>query len=291
MSNIDSYLHLRYKPKRANFKGCDPCPAFELFDWVIWKPDAAAFYRIKIRRPKKILCLAHPKSIKLLGKFKRFLDKECTIVIAGEDTNLSQVSYLIEQLLPYCKNIFFEAKDIELPKVQSFSMGFISYYLKRSSEGVITRLQEKLKNQEIVKEGLLASWGGVWKHLDEKLADRKAATKFVDESSWIQREVLEADEYWRRLAESEFLISPAGQGVQAPKLAEAWLMHTVPIVTPNPCFRDLEKAGYPFFFVDKWQHLTPDSLVVAREQLRYVNWVEVQEMLTVKYFQKNVLKA
>lgn len=286
---INDYLHLRYKPSRKNFQDCLPCPAFELFDWVLWTPDSAMFLKFKWQRPRNILCLANPKSIKTLVKLRRFLKRDSVIVIAGEDTNLSAVQGLVAELIPHCKEILFEAKDIEMDRVKSFSMGFISYYLMRQSDETISRLRDMLQNGKVEKHGVLASWGGIWKKLDDKLDDRKKATKFVEESSWLKRELLEPDNYWLRLAESDFLLSPAGQGVQAPKLAEAWLMHTVPVVTSNPCFRDLQAQGYPLLIIDRWEDLNPNLLEEQREIFSQTDWHKINYMLTLDYFNKTYI--
>ena len=287
-AHLDELLHLRYKPKKEAFANCDPCPAFKFFDWVIWLPDAAVSFRVL--KPKTVLALAHPKSLKLLNLFRCLL-KDTILVIAGEDTNLSEVKELVSKLRPYCKAIYFEAKDIEMESVKSFSMGFTSYYLNRSSSDSIVQLIGKVAAPDWKKSGVLAAWGGIWKKLDNQLDDRKSASKFVESSAWITREELDAEAYWERLAASEFLIAPAGQGIQAPKLAEAWLMHTVPIVTNNPCFRDLHDLGYPLLILDRWEDLNEDIIEEFNKNIRpFINWSEVNYMLTNTFFHKKILE-
>lgn len=286
---IDDLLHLRYKPKRENFKGCAPCPAFALFDLVLWAPDAFLPLKYSIKPPKKVLCLASRKSLFLLSLLKPVL-KNITLVVAGEDTNLSALKREIESLKPHCEKIYFEAKDIEMDGVESFSMGFISYYLKRPSTGLIESLHQKVAREKWKKQGVLAAWGGIWKHLDQELEDRRRAVEFVENHDWIHREELNSDDYWKRLSESEFLIAPAGQGIQSPKLAEAWLMRTVPIVTETPCFRDLQSQGFPFLILNEWSELTPQRLEnYKKNNLSTVNWEQVNEMLTLAYFKKVVV--
>ena len=283
------YLHLRYKPSRESFRKCEPCPAFELFDWVVWSPDLT-FPCFSTLKPKRVLSLASKRSLTIIWWLRYFL-KDITLVVAGEDTNLSQLKPQIERLKPYCKEIYFEAKDVKDAKVTSFSMGFISYYLKRVNQGLIARLHNQLKEGSLHKSGVLASWGGIWKNLDEKLIDRKEATKWVEDTPWIERESLEPDAYWERLAESNFMIAPAGQGIQAPKLAEAWLMQTVPVVTYTPCFQDLLVAGYPLVMVKSWHDVTPELLAEQEEKyLPTIQWREVEHQLTLEHFKTNILK-
>lgn len=281
-------LHLRYKPKRSNFKDCTECPAFDLFDWVIWTPDDRRFQRFKSLRPATILCLAHPKSLRTLLKLK-FLFKNATLIIAGEDTHLSAVLSEVELLIPHCKEIFFEAKDIDHRSVHAFGMGFISFYLKRIGNEVIIDLLGRIKENCWEKEGVLVAWGAIWNHLDEKLVDRQRAASFVEKSDWLVREELGPGEYFQRLAASKFLLAPAGQGIQAPKLAEAWLMRTVPIVVRNPCFEDLDRLGFPFVLLNNWEELTPKLLQDYENRRNSIKWNEVEKMLTLKHFKEELL--
>lgn len=282
---IEELLHLRYKPKRKSYIGMSPCPAFDFFDWIIWYPDSFKTSRLMARSPRKILCLAHPTSIRILCA-NRWRFQDATLVIAGEDANLSDVEKIVEPLVDRCRRIFFEAKDIEHPTIRSFSMGFISYYLARSGLETVEKWMLTTDRDDWEKAGVLAAWGSIWDDLDNKLEDRKAATRFVDDSSWLHRERLGPEDYWRRLAESRFMIAPAGKGVQAPKLAEAWLVKTVPIVTSNPCFEDLAAAGYPLVILRRWEDLNVEKLEESWEFARGIDWREVRRRLTVGYFKE-----
>ncbi len=280
-------LHLRYKPKSTRFKGCEECPTFDFFDWVIWTPNDKCFQRIKNLRPKTILCLAPPKSLRIL-LILRLLLKNATVVIAGADTNLSKVLSQVEPLIPHCNKIFFEAKDIEHLHIQSFGMGFISFYLRRIDNKVIISLINEVRNESNYrgKDGVLVAWGAIWSSLDERLLDRRRAVQFVEKNDWLIREELEPDEYFRRLAYSKFLLAPAGQGIQAPKLAEAWLMRTVPIVVRNPCFEDLYRLGFPFVSLGSWDELTLELLKNYESKLNSIDWNKVEKMLTLRYFKE-----
>jgi hypothetical protein len=219
----------------------------------------------------------------------KFLFKNPTLIIAGEDTHLSTVLSEVELLIPHCKKIFYEAKDIDHQSVHSFGMGFISYYLKRIGNEVIIDLLGKIKENGLEKKGVLAAWGAIWKQLDESLVDRQRAASFVEKSDWLMREELEPDAYFQRLATSKFVLAPAGQGIQAPKLAEAWLMRTVPIVVRNPCFEDLERLGFPFVLLNNWKELTPKLLQDYENRRNSIKWNEVEKMLTLKHFKEELL--
>ncbi|MFC7338084.1 hypothetical protein ACFQY0_12900 [Haloferula chungangensis] len=168
-------------------------------------------------------------------------------------------------------------------------MGFISYYLVEAGMFHIRALVEQVKKDDWKKKGLLAAWGGIWAHLDGILDDRKALCQFVEESDWIHREGLTPHDYWQRLAESKYLLAPAGQGIQSPKLAEAWLMRTVPIVTRNPCFEDLQAEGFPMLILESWNDLKES--VIDAHSLEYdgIDWDKIDFMLTQDYFHKRYL--
>ena len=282
-------LHLRYKRNNEKFENCGECPAFDLFDWVIWKPNAKTFLRFKTLRPRWILCLPHSKSLKILVRL-RFLLKDITLIVAGDDTNLSSLTDPIDKLRPHCSKIYFEAKDIKHPDVKSFSMGFISFYLQRIGHKNILELIDKVRSGKLHKNGVLAAWGAVWKYLDDTISERRDAADYISQCNWISREELLPDQYMRRLAESKFAITPSGQGVQAPKLGEAWLMRTVPIAIPNPCFEDLAEAGFPFVFVDKWGDLTPELLADYERSHDSIDWDKVEAMLTIEHFKNNIVE-
>ena len=289
MYAVKKYHNLRYKPKRQAFFGCQKPPVFDEFDLVIWWPDSLRASRLRTRSPQNILCLAHPKSFQILNKL-RGIAKNATIIIAGEDTLLSVFLRIVHPDIVEQNTIYFEAKDVCHSTIKSFSMGFISYYLKRIGNDDLTVLIKQVADADWKKHGVLAAWGGIWSHLDNTLDDRRAAVEMVEKSNWLKREVLNANEYWQRLAEVKYLIAPAGQGIQAPKLAEAWLMRTVPIVTRNPCFEDLQKKGYPLCIVEDWGSLSLS--IVAEWESTYISidWKRVEHMLTTQYFVEEYLR-
>lgn len=288
--SIGDLLHLRYTPSRKSFANCDPCPAFALFDWVLWTIDVR-FPLDRTKPLKKVLCIPHRITLTQLCRIKSLLS-DAVLVIAGTDVLLSTTIDLVNQLKPHCRKIYYEAKDVEDPMIESFSMGFISHYLQRTNAPVIEGLMQKAASDTWRKSGVLAAWGAIWPHLDNKIVDRHVASKFVAATPWLKRERLSSEEYWSRLAESQFAICPAGQGVQAPKLAEAWLMRTVPVAISNPCFRDLTNAGYPMLLLDRWSDLSEQLLSdFISKQYKAIEWEQVQQMLTLEYFQNNILNS
>lgn len=285
--DLSQILHLRYMPKRQRFRNCSEPPVFDYFDWVIWSPDDKVFQRKRTEYPNNILMLAARQSCEvLLARIEQI--RGATLVVGGEDTHLSTLLDSMNILAKHCKAIFYEAKDIRHERIRSFSMGFISYYMKRFDSFLAAQLIMEAKALELNKHGVLAAWGVIWKHLDEIVEDRRNASTFIEKTPWINRVILTPDLYMKRLMESKYLIAPAGNGIQAPKLAEAWLVRTVPIVVCNPCFEDLRDEGFPFLMLKSWEDLTETLVEQYEDERLRIDWESVAQMLTLKYFLKKI---
>lgn len=279
--NISDWVSLRYRPNVQRFNGCGPSATFDLFDWVIWAPMDDEITRFEIKEPKKILCLTTPESINLLIEKANFSSMP-SVVFAGEDSLLSTFIDRIHQVADRFSSIFYEAKNIDSNVVRSFSMGFISFYLRDSIYENIYRAI-KHSDQEPKSSLVLAAWGERWKHLDGIIEDRESLDRFLRNHDFIKREFIPFDQYWQQLAKNKFLLAPRGQGVQAPKLAEAWMVKTVPIVTKNPCFTDLRDMGYPLIILDDWAEVTVDNLDIWSEYYNTIEWGLVRYRLTNSY--------
>eukprot|EP00038_Savillea_parva_P011364 m.197025 g.197025 ORF g.197025 m.197025 type:complete len:710 (+) comp19976_c0_seq1:252-2381(+) len=133
--------------------------------------------------------------------------------------------------------------------------------------------------------GLLAAWGHVWRGLDN-LPSRKRAAAWLalPSAAWTgRRRKLAPDDYFVNLAQSRFLIAPRGAGVQSPKLVEALLMRTIPIVERGPqAFEDLAVMGYPIVLVEQWDAINPRLLQVWWEALspllETAQWMLLRDM-------------
>ncbi len=210
--------------------------------------------------------------------------KGAVIVVAGGDTALSVFLDTISPSIVENNHIFYEAKDVSHPTIKSFTMGFNSFYLNLVGLDHIKGILQDFEHGNLQKKGVLAAWGKHWPALDSKLQDRMDANSFLKSCSFIQRQQLEPQDYWKQLVKNVFLLAPYGQGVQAPKLAEAWLVGTVPIVTTTPCFVDLKKIGLPLIIINQWDDITKINLLEWEEQIQSIDWNSVREKLTNKHF-------
>ena len=279
---VSNWISLRHNPKLERFQVVAGPPAtHRLFDWVIWEPDDPGATRVDLARPRSILCLAKRPSIqRLLAR----LDDESTpsLVVGGTDTLLSDLLALLEPNLHRFRKVFYEAKNIEHDKIFCFPMGFISFYLRNAGyENVKTAVE--LSDITEKSHLILAAWGKQWEHLDNIIDDRISAVSFLANHPIFQRKMIDRDKYWLELAKYQFLLAPKGKGIQAPKLAEAWMVKTVPIVIRNPCFADLRAMGFPLVLVNNWKEVTPEALSGWLEFRGSINWQRVRYQLTNDY--------
>ena len=66
------------------------------------------------------------------------------------------------------------------------------------------------------------------------------------------------EDYFKRLAQSAFVISPPGNGVDCHRIWECLYFKTIPIVKHHPCFK--QYADLPILFIDDWNIVTEDFL-------------------------------
>ncbi len=282
--NINNWVSLRYRPHVQRFQGCGLPATFDLFDWVIWAPMDENLTRTEIKEPKTILCLTTSESVNLLLEKINFSSKP-NVVFAGEDTLLSTFISRILKVADQFSNIFYEAKDIESDVVKSFSMGFTSFYLRDS---IYDNIYKAIEYSDTVSKSslVLAAWGQRWKHLDNKIDERASLDKFLANHDLLKREFVPFDQYWQQLAKYKFLLAPRGNGIQAPKLAEAWMVKTLPIAIGNPCLVDLIKLGYPLILIDEWADVSASRLDDWSEYYETIDWQKVRFKLTNSFLKK-----
>ena len=109
---------------------------------------------------------------------------------------------------------------------------------------------------------------------------------FLENCDFVKRRFIPFDQYWQELAKYKFLLAPRGQGIQAPKIAEAWMVKTLPIATKNPTFLDLKDLGYPLVLLDEWAEVTPRNLERWSEYYETIDWERVRYQLTNIYLKE-----
>eukprot|EP00415_Alexandrium_ostenfeldii_P002257 UN2257 len=147
-----------------------------------------------------------------------------------------------------------------MPGVGTFPIGLNDLYVEMNGPQNIMKAVREASLQKKDKH-VLAAWGKIWGVLDAKLTSRMAAQNFTDSSCFVNRTMVDITDYWEALSEHRFLLAPSGSGVQSPKVAEALMVLTIPIVDWSPAWEDMVNDGWPMVLVDDWNEITPAKLV------------------------------
>lgn len=249
-----------------------PVPrAIRMFDWYhVFQPGFSG--NLSHPSPATIFCSAGElaQCWEAVRHLPRLKDAEKRVLAIGnKDTRLSENKKWVTQLLGshLFSNIFYEAKDIPMQGVSVLPLGLSTLYLQHFKPAWIFEAiaQSNFKDKD---KAVLACWGSRWKGLDKMIKSRRQALRFVDSNCIGKRRTIEAEAYWRELSRYRFLLTPEGHGVQMPKVAEALLVLTIPIVQRNPAFEDLEQRfAWPLAMVDQWEEITPGRLQAWHVQL------------------------
>eukprot|EP00408_Alexandrium_pacificum_P064983 CAMPEP_0171157910 /NCGR_PEP_ID=MMETSP0790-20130122/2216_1 /TAXON_ID=2925 /ORGANISM="Alexandrium catenella, Strain OF101" /LENGTH=645 /DNA_ID=CAMNT_0011622289 /DNA_START=73 /DNA_END=2010 /DNA_ORIENTATION=+ len=239
-----------------------PVPKFmRMFDWYQLGDEQNLTHRnpktVLCRGNKLDLCWNHVSTLQPLKAGETRL-----LAIGQEDTNLSGETRFIKifQSSRRFSRIIFEAKDVKMPGVGTFPIGLNDLYVEMNGPQNIMKAVREASLQKKDKH-VLAAWGKIWGVLDAKLTSRMAAQNFTDSSCFVNRTMVDITDYWEALSEHRFLLAPSGSGVQSPKVAEALMVLTIPIVDWNPAWEDMVNDGWPMVLVDDWNEITPAKLV------------------------------
>lgn len=272
-----------------------PLKAFSAFDWVVY-PDSdpvAKVSKVDMPNPSTVLCfpsllrtlVARLESLPTLsGGMLR------SLVIAGGDMKMSSVISDLDVLVTSQKfsGIWFEAKDMEHPHVQTAPNGFLFFYLLRAGVSHVLRaLQSATENTHGTRRLVCAAWGRVYGSLDHTVQSRSDLINFLESNvEWVTRSNWSYQEYWENLGNYKFMFVPEGNGVQTPKMYECWLVRTIPITISNFATRDLQRMGYPFVLVDAWSDISSPAQLEAlyHEMSQTVDWSEVLRMIHLQSF-------
>ena len=65
----------------------------------------------------------------------------------------------------------------------------------------------------------------------------------------------DADEYFKNLKKSKFVISPEGNGLDTHRIWEALILNTLPIMIKTEFSKNLESLGVPGLYLNSWEEL------------------------------------
>jgi len=314
---IDTVVHMRYFSVLDNHRSAGlgeqekaklvKLPrVYGFFDWVIHTKQVWPFDKLDIRindDAQDVLVLPNAEDLKTVRDRALLLpplgEGGCrSLVIAGEDTRLSKLKDWVAAILATQKfsHVYFEAKDIYMENVDTVQMGFNSFYIMNNGVSNVMGAIEAARTRP--KDRLIAAaWGKMWSDdllLKQGDNERLQASAFVESQAaagWVKREEWDASQYWDQLSHYHFMLAPAGAGIQAPKLAEAWALRVVPVTTKYAGFVDLKAQGLPMILVDRWEDLNEQMLrdYLQSPEYRNLDWQTVQGFLNPASWRQNYL--
>merc|ERR1719464_2489312 len=103
--------------------------------------------------------------------------------------------------------------------------------------------------------------GQVPKELSRLQASKWAQSAAAAEAGVVVEQI-HPYEWYLHLSRFRFMVSPMGDEIQSPKVVEAMLVLTVPIVQRGPYTvnDDLARMGFPLVVVDEWWEVTAERL-------------------------------
>ena len=235
------------------------------FEWVVGFAHGWADIS---RYPTSVFC--NPDYLDKLADFlnrsqlQRVHDRSI-LVVGGDDGLLSgQNETTMRSLRQHFDDIYYEAKDCDHPFVKIMPIGLQEFYLRGHEKDFREAIHAPVNKTQLVA----AAWGKWWPQLDRRLADRAAAKAFCEQAPFVDSGVFEPSAYYEKLSRSHFMICPLGNGVQAPKMIEALLMSSLPIMTSSTASRELRAIGIPIMIVDDWQDLSEGMLLDERNRFQ-----------------------
>lgn len=226
------------------------------FDWLIgWEHGWANLSTF----PRSVFC--HPRAIQGLVEF---LEANYTqglqsavAVVGGEDVLLShQDPNVIDRLGAFFNKIYYEAYDVNHPDVELMPIGLTEFYLRGVEDDVRQAIGAAREKESLV----LAAFGRFWPKLNERIDDRKECKNFSERSEFVRCGPFSRAQYFNELSIHKYMLCPRGNGIQSPKILEAFLARCIPIMTDSPMARRLAAKGAPILIVDFWEQITPEYL-------------------------------
>ena len=103
---------------------------------------------------------------------------------------------------------------------------------------------------------------------------RTRLDKFISKHQhehWIDVKDWAGPDYYAGLSEYKFATCPTGTAFTGPKIYEAILVRTIPIVEDELVFRQLKNMGIPLLIINTWDDLSYEFLVKKYNQMK-IDW-------------------
>tara|TARA_R110001632_G_C11297424_1_gene413460 strand:+ start:1 stop:843 length:843 start_codon:yes stop_codon:yes gene_type:complete len=92
------------------------------------------------------------------------------------------------------------------------------------------------------------------------------------------------EQYWRYLSQSNFVISPPGNGIDCHRVWESLTLRCIPIILNHEALRQFKHL--PILFINSWEEVTCELLEIFLQEHKDIDW-DIPE-LTVDYWDNRI---
>jgi len=195
--------------------------------------------------------------------FDKFHDKleQVTLITNNSDEGIHNhhLKYLDGNNIKrwYCQN-----RETSHPKLSSIPIGLANSQWIHGNQELINSIRE----EQLIKKNL------VFKNFDvgTNCYQRNKCNDITSLNGIELSPSTSIDVYWRNIAESIFVISPPGNGIDCHRIWETLYLRSVPIILKHESFSQFHHL--PILFVDNWEQVTIDFLISKIEEFTSRNF-------------------
>ena len=160
---------------------------------------------------------------------------------------------------------FSQNAYIEHSKLISLPIGLGNQQYPHGNLKLIKSIIERKLNKELL----------VFKNFDcnTNYSEREYVNKVTAMNNIPMGPHLSQEEYFTRLAQSAFVVSPPGNGVDCHRIWESLYFKTIPIVKRHLCLKQYENL--PILFIDNWESITEEFL---RKECNHSRFDDIQQL-------------
>lgn len=197
----------------------------------------------EIKNYKRIFVYSHDLK-KFFNKFYNELQDGITLLSHNSDYPIT------EEFLPYLegnkiKKWFCQNRYINHPKLFSLPIGVANSQWKHGNQNTIQDTISKCLPKKFL----------IYKNFDKSTnIQKRSAIDQITQLNGIPMDYNRPyNEYLEIVAQSIFVISPPGNGVDCHRIWECLSLNAIPIVERHTCFNQFEHL--PILFIDKWEEV------------------------------------
>jgi hypothetical protein len=228
-----------------------------------------------IKQYKKIFIYTHF----LMDFFNKFYDhlSDDTIIISHNSDHCVDdtfIKYLEGNKISkwYCQN-----RLVSHPKLISLPIGLANSQWQHGDQQLI----KSVRNTSILKNNL------VFKNFDcsTNINARRLCDEITSHNNIMMSQRTSNLQYWTNIANSVFVISPPGNGIDCHRIWECLYLKSMPIVLKHEALEQFKHL--PIIFVDSWEEVTQqfliDSIPKKHDHNKMFNNID---MLDINYWKK-----